>query len=114
MNGDISFLEFGSIEADTGKSQIFFGKVCGWHFHPMPQGGGWFQGPRIRVGLHGNDPGPAIYVFLRSATWKKRLQSFELPVEKPIHRRRRSRDSADSPTAATRREFDLDCIRNQS
>jgi len=39
MNGDISFLEFGSIEADTGKSQIFFGKVCGWHFHPMPQGG---------------------------------------------------------------------------
>jgi len=26
-------------------------------------GGGWFQGPRIRVGLHGDDPGPKIYVF---------------------------------------------------
>ena len=63
MNGDVSFLELGSAEADTGKSQVFFEKVFGWHFHPMPQGGGWFQAPRIRIGLHGNDPGPGIYVF---------------------------------------------------
>jgi predicted enzyme related to lactoylglutathione lyase len=63
MDGDVSFLELGSTEADTGRSQIFFEKVFGWHFHAMPQGGGWFQAPTIRVGLHGNDPGPAIYVF---------------------------------------------------
>ena len=63
MHGDISFLELGSTAADTTKSQAFFAAVFGWQAHPMPQGGSWFQGPRIRVGLHGNDPGPQIYVF---------------------------------------------------
>jgi predicted enzyme related to lactoylglutathione lyase len=64
MNGDVSFLELGSTEADSSKSLAFFAAIFGWHAHPMPQGGGWFQGPRIRVGLHGNDPDrPTIYVF---------------------------------------------------
>jgi uncharacterized protein len=63
MDGDVSFLELGSTEADTAKSSLFFEKIFGWHFNPMPQGGGWFQGPRIRVGLHGSDRGPGIYVF---------------------------------------------------
>jgi hypothetical protein len=30
---------------------------------PCHKGGGWLQGPRIRVGVHGSDPGPKIYVF---------------------------------------------------
>jgi len=62
MHGDISFLELGSMESDTSKSQDFFAAVFGWQIHPMPRGG-WFQGPRIRVGLHGDDPGPKIYAF---------------------------------------------------
>jgi predicted enzyme related to lactoylglutathione lyase len=63
--GNVSFLELGSSETDTAKSQRFFEKVFGWHFHPMPQGNGWFQAPQMRVGLHGNDPGPQIYVFFQ-------------------------------------------------
>jgi predicted enzyme related to lactoylglutathione lyase len=30
----------------------------------MPKGGGWFQAPSMRVGLHGNDAPAQIYVFL--------------------------------------------------
>jgi predicted enzyme related to lactoylglutathione lyase len=63
MNGDVSFLELGSPEADTSKSLVFFAAIFGWQTHTLPQGGGWFQGPRIRVGLHGNDSAPMIYVF---------------------------------------------------
>jgi predicted enzyme related to lactoylglutathione lyase len=63
MHGDVSFLELGSSEPDTSKSLAFFAAVFGWQVHPVPQGGGWFQGPRIRVGVHGGDPGPKIYVF---------------------------------------------------
>jgi len=63
MHGDVSFLEFGSTDADTAKSQLFFQRIFGWHFHPMPQGGGWFQSSRIRIGLHGNDPVAQPYVF---------------------------------------------------
>ena len=63
MNGDVSFLELGATEADTSKSLAFFAAVFGWQAHPMPQGAGWFQGPRIRVGMHGSNPGPRIYVF---------------------------------------------------
>lgn len=63
MHGNVSFIELGTSEADTGKSRAFFEEIFGWEFHPMPQGGGWFQAPQIRVGLHGNDPGQQIYVF---------------------------------------------------
>jgi predicted enzyme related to lactoylglutathione lyase len=63
MQGNVSFIELGSAQTDTTKSQLFFQQVFGWHFHSMPQGGGWFQTPLIRVGLHGNDPGEQIYVF---------------------------------------------------
>ena len=63
MRGDVSFLELGSVDADTGKSQSFFQRVFGWDFHAMPQGGGWFQSSRIRIGMHGNDSRPQVYVF---------------------------------------------------
>jgi predicted enzyme related to lactoylglutathione lyase len=62
MHGNVSFLELGSAKADS--SRAFFERVFGWGFHPMNQGGGWFQTPSIRVGLHGDDPQPQIYVFL--------------------------------------------------
>jgi uncharacterized protein len=61
MHGDVSFLELGSSDAD--KTSPFFARVFGWSFHPMAQGGGWFQAPSIRVGLHGGDPKPQIYIF---------------------------------------------------
>jgi len=63
MRGDVSFIELGSTATDTGRSEVFFEKLFGWHFQPTPRGGGWFQTPSIRVGLHGNDSGPGIYVF---------------------------------------------------
>jgi uncharacterized protein len=62
MHGNVSFLELGT--ADTEKSRPFFERVFGWKFHPMGEGGGWFQTPLTRVGFHGNDPQPQIYVFL--------------------------------------------------
>jgi uncharacterized protein len=62
MHGNVSFLELGSIDAES--SRAFFERVFGWSFHPMSQGAGWFQAPAMRVGLHGNDPQPQIYVFL--------------------------------------------------
>lgn len=74
MHGDISFLELGAIEADTSKSLTFFSAVFGWQGHPMPQGGAWLQGPRIRIGLHGSDPGPKIYVFFQVPQLEAALQ----------------------------------------
>jgi uncharacterized protein len=63
MRGDVSFIELGSAEIETRKSEVFFQELFGWHFQSMPQGGGWFQAPRLRIGLHGNDAGAGIYVF---------------------------------------------------
>jgi uncharacterized protein len=62
MLGNVSFLELGT--TDTERTRSFFESVFGWQFHPMAQGGGWFQAPSMRVGLHGNDPQPQIYTFL--------------------------------------------------
>jgi hypothetical protein len=63
MHGDISFLELGATEADISASITFFATLFGWQVHSTAQGGTWLQGPRIRVGMHGDDPGPKIYVF---------------------------------------------------
>jgi uncharacterized protein len=63
MQGNVSFVEFGTTEPDVGKSRSFFEKLFEWQFHPMPQGGGWFQASSMRLGLHGNDPEPQVYVF---------------------------------------------------
>jgi predicted enzyme related to lactoylglutathione lyase len=64
MHGNVSFLELGASGADTSKTEAFFARVFGWTFNPMPRGSGWFQAPLMRVGLHGNDTQPQIYVFL--------------------------------------------------
>jgi predicted enzyme related to lactoylglutathione lyase len=60
MHGNVSFIEIGT--ADTERSRPFFERVFGWTYNPMAQGGGWFQGPSIRIGMHGGDS-PQIYVF---------------------------------------------------
>jgi uncharacterized protein len=73
MNGNVSFLEFGVSDVDTSKTQQFFSRIFGWSFTPMPQGGGWFQAPSIRVGLHGHDTQPQIYVFLEVADLEKAI-----------------------------------------
>ena len=72
MHGDVSFIEIGT--TDTGRTQTFFESVFGWNFHPMTQGGGWFQAPSIRVGLHGNDPEPQMYLFLGVADLERAIE----------------------------------------
>jgi len=77
MRGDVSFIELGSTETDTGSSEAFFEKIFGWHFNPMPRGGGWFQAPRMRVGLHGNDPGPGIYIFFEVSNLEEAIAAVQ-------------------------------------
>jgi uncharacterized protein len=61
MQGNVSHLEIGSKSASA--SRDFFEAVFGWRFNPMGEdGSGWFQAPSIRVGLHGDDPQPQIFV----------------------------------------------------
>jgi predicted enzyme related to lactoylglutathione lyase len=63
MHGNVSFVELGTAASETDPSRRFFERVFGWPFHPMPQGGGWFKTPTIRVGLHGSDSEPRVYLF---------------------------------------------------
>jgi predicted enzyme related to lactoylglutathione lyase len=63
MSGTVSHLELGSKDASV--SRAFFEHVFGWRFNPMGESGeGWFQTSSIKVGLHGDDPEPRVYVFL--------------------------------------------------
>jgi predicted enzyme related to lactoylglutathione lyase len=88
MHGNVSFVELGT--SDTHSSRNFFERVFGWSFHPMAQGEGWFQAPLIRIGLHGNDPEPRVYVF------------FEVPdLEKAVAQVREAGGEADSPDEPT-------------
>lgn len=61
MPGNVSFLEIGS--KDAAVSSTFFERFFGWSFTSMGEAGGWFQTSFIKVGLHGNDPHPQLYVF---------------------------------------------------
>jgi hypothetical protein len=61
MQGNVSFIELGT--SNTERSRSFFERVFGWSFHQMAEGGGWFQAPSMRVGLHGDDPQLQVYVF---------------------------------------------------
>lgn len=55
---DVTFIEMGSGSAEH--SSRFFAGLFGWRFHPIDDegaaGGGWFETPTGRIGLHGNDP----------------------------------------------------------
>jgi predicted enzyme related to lactoylglutathione lyase len=59
MDGNVSFIEVGTTDPES--SRPFFARVFGWPFHAMSGGGGWFQGPSIRLGLHGNDPQGIVF-----------------------------------------------------
>ena len=86
MHGTVSLLELGTSDAE--RSRQFFERVFGWSFHPMAAGGGWFQAPAMRVGLHGDDPQPQVYVF------------FEVPdLEQAIALVREAGGEADPPAA---------------
>ena len=59
---EVSFIEIGS--SDAGTTSGFLGKLLGYSFHAMGEGGeGWFQTPTMKVGLHGKDPTPGFLVF---------------------------------------------------
>jgi predicted enzyme related to lactoylglutathione lyase len=62
MHGSVTFVEIGT--NDTDRTRAFFERVFGWSFNPMNKGGGWFQTPSMRMGLHGDDAQPQLYVFL--------------------------------------------------
>jgi uncharacterized protein len=89
MHGNVSLVEIGT--SDTQRSRSFFERVFGWNFNPMGAAGeGWFQAPAIRVGLHGNDPQPQMYVF------------FQVPdLEQAITLVREAGGEADPPTPET-------------
>jgi predicted enzyme related to lactoylglutathione lyase len=55
--GQVSFLEIGS--QDAAAVRAFFGAVFGW----PSQDEAWMQAPTIKVGTHGGDPAPQIYVY---------------------------------------------------
>lgn len=54
MDGTVSFIEFGV--GEPGAAAPFLADLFGWRFHPMTTGGGWFDTPSGRAGMHGNDP----------------------------------------------------------
>lgn len=62
MDGNLSFVELGTTATETEPSRRFFEQVFGWTFQPMAQGG-WFKTPAIRIGLHGSDAEPRVYLF---------------------------------------------------
>ena len=61
MHGDMSFIEIGTTNPE--RSRAFFEKIFGWKFHPMKNGGGWFQTPSMRIGMHGDDPSARMYTY---------------------------------------------------
>jgi uncharacterized protein len=61
INGQVSFLEIGSEDAVAIRN--FFGAVFGWPSYDEA----WMQSPTIKVGTHGDDPKPQIYVYFNVA-----------------------------------------------
>jgi predicted enzyme related to lactoylglutathione lyase len=83
-SGQVSFLEIGA--KDAGAIRAFFGAVFGWPSHDEA----WMQAPTIKVGTHGDDPAPQIYVYfnvsdLEAAAAKVRAAGgvTEAPTDEP-------------------------------
>ena len=57
--GQVSFLEIGS--KDAAAIRAFFSAVFGWPSHDEA----WMQAPTMKVGTHGDDPAPQIYVYFK-------------------------------------------------
>jgi predicted enzyme related to lactoylglutathione lyase len=82
--GQVSFLEIGS--TDAAAVRAFFGAVFGWPSHDDA----WMQAPTMKVGTHGDDPAPQIYVYfnvpdLEAAAAKVRAAGgeAEAPTDEP-------------------------------
>jgi uncharacterized protein len=74
LKAEVSYLEIGA--GDAGKAGAFLGQLFGWDFHPMGSGPeGWFQTPSIKIGLHGNDPEPGIFVFFGVANLEEAISN---------------------------------------
>jgi len=64
MEGEISYIEIGSGEAQT--TARFMSDLFGWTFNRMGErGDGWFAAAGIRAGLHGDDLAHGIAVYFR-------------------------------------------------
>jgi uncharacterized protein len=61
MQGRISHIELGT---STGaKTSAFFTLLFSWKYSPMGEGGGVFDAPTCKAGLHPGDPNPGIVVY---------------------------------------------------
>ena len=61
MPGRLSFIEIGT--PDPHVASNFLGRLFDWPFTPMGDaGGGWFQTPGMRAGMH-QEANPRFYVF---------------------------------------------------
>lgn len=60
-DGQVTFMEIGG--KDAGATQRFFSAVFGWPCHDEA----WFETPNGKVGTHGDDPTPQIYVYFNVA-----------------------------------------------
>lgn len=65
MYGRISHIEIG---ASTGaQTTSFFSALFAWHYEPMGEGGGVFEAPTCKAGVHPGDPNPGIVVYFAVA-----------------------------------------------
>jgi uncharacterized protein len=89
MGSEVSFIEIGA--GDAGRAHAFLEKLFGWDFHVMGTGPeGWFQTPSIKVGVHGNDPAPGIFVFFG-------VSNLEAAIAKVRELRGEAGEPADEP-----------------
>ena len=63
----VTFIEMGSGAPE--KTSRFFTELFGWTFHPMDDaeaaGGGWFDTPSVKAGLHGRDAQMGMVPYFR-------------------------------------------------
>jgi hypothetical protein len=91
--GTVGFLEIGS--ANAAATRAFFGAVFDWTCHDNA----WFQTPQIKVGTHGDDPSPQIYVFFNVTD-----------LEAAVARVRAAGGQADEPTTEPGFGIFVNCV----
>jgi predicted enzyme related to lactoylglutathione lyase len=84
MPGRLSFIEIGT--PDPHVASNFLGRLFDWPFTPMGDaGGGWFQTPGMRAGMH-QEANPRFYAFFNVpdlATAMDRVVELGGHAEKP-------------------------------
>jgi predicted enzyme related to lactoylglutathione lyase len=63
--GAVSYIEMGS--GDAEKTVGFFSSLFHWPFNPTSAGGGWFDAPGGKIGVHGGDPDGGMTPYFRVA-----------------------------------------------